>query len=150
EVTESVNNSNFTRSYGYTIEPPTHTGIQAAYQFSESLSATVAVADTFGPRINERAFPARAESYKTYMGSFTLTAPKSLGFLSGATLTGVVMNGFNALASAGAGSDQTSWYIGGTLNTPLKGLKVGASYDYAGVCTQPLSQANYANATALY
>jgi hypothetical protein len=77
EVTESVNNPNFTRSYGYTIEPPTHTGIQATYQFSEALSAIVGVADTFGPKINERAFPARAESYKTYMGSLTLTVPAS-------------------------------------------------------------------------
>ena len=150
EVTESINNPNYTRSYGYTIEPPTHTGIQAAYAFGETLSAVVAVVDTFGPKINERAFPPQAESYKTYMGSFTLTAPKSWGFLAGATLTGVVMNGFNSGATGGNGADQTSWYIGGSLNTPLKGLKVGASYDYAGVCTQPLSQANYANATALY
>src|SRR5438045_3963497 len=33
EVFESINNPNFTRSYGYTIEPTTHTGIQATYQF---------------------------------------------------------------------------------------------------------------------
>ena len=146
EVTDSVNNPNFTRSYGYTIEPPAHTGIQAGYQFWEGLSAIVGVADTFGPRINERAFPARAESYKTYLGSFTLTVPERWGFLAGATLTGCVINGFNA----GAGADQTSWYVGGTLNTPLKGLKVGASYDYAGVSHQALGGANYANATALY
>ena len=150
EVTESINNPNFTRSYGYTIEPPAHTGIQAAYQVGEVLSVIVGVADTFGPKINERAFPPQAESYKTYMGSFTLTAPKSWGFLAGATLTGCVINGFNSVASAGNGADQTSWYVGGALNTPVKGLKVGASYDYAGVSTQPLSTANYANATALY
>ena len=150
EVTESVNNPNVTRSYGYTIEPSTHTGIQAAYQFVEALSATVAVADTFGPKINERAFPAKAESYKAYMGSLTLTAPKSWGFLSGATLSGCVMNGFNSSADSGTGADQTSWYVGGTINTPLNGLKVGASYDYAGVSSQGLNGANYANATALY
>jgi hypothetical protein len=40
--------------------------------------------------------------------------------------------------------------VGGTLNTPVKGLKVGAAYDYAGVSTQPLSGASYANAVALY
>src|ERR1017187_3411391 len=150
EVTESINNPNYTRSYGYTIEPPTHTGIQAAYAFGEALSAVVAVVDTFGPKINERAFPPQPESFKTYLGSVTLTAPKSWGALAGATLTGVVMNGFNSGATGGNGADQTSWYIGGSLNTPLKGLKGGASYDYAGVSTQPLSHANYAHATALY
>jgi hypothetical protein len=150
EVTDSIKNPNFTRAYGYTIEPSTQTGIRAAYLFSETLAAIVGVADTFGPQINRRAFPARAESYKTYLGSFTLTAPKSLGFLAGATLTGCVINGFNAGANAGASADQTSWYIGGTINTPLEGVKVGASYDYAGVSQQALSGANYANATALY
>ena len=146
EVTDSVSDPNYTRSYGYTIEPPAHTGIRAAYQFSETLSAIVGVADTFGPKINERAFPARAESYKTYMGSLTLTAPQSWGLWAGSTLSGCVINGFNS----GAGADQTSWYVGGTLNTPLKGLKVGASYDYAGVSSQPLSGSSYANAVALY
>ena len=148
EVTDSINNPNFTRSYGYTIEPPAHTGIRAAYQFSETLSAVFGVADTFGPRINERAFPARAESYKTYLGSLTLTAPQSWGALAGSTLSGCVINGFNSGASSGA--DQTSWYVGGTLNTPLKGLKVGAAYDYAGVSSQSLGGSSYANAVAVY
>jgi hypothetical protein len=150
EVTDSVNDPNYTRSYGYTIEPPAHTGIRAAYQFSETLSAIVGVADTFGPKINERAFPDRAESYKTYMGSLTLTAPPSWGLWAGSTLSGCVINGYNSGANAGAGADQTSWYVGGTLNTPLKGLKVGASYDYAGVSSQPLSGSSYANAVAVY
>jgi hypothetical protein len=150
EVTDSVNNPNFTRSYGYTIEPPAHTGIRAAYQFSENFSAIAGIADTFGPKINERASPPQAESYKTYMGSIVLTAPADMGFLAGSTLSGCVINGYNSGANAGAGADQTSWYVGGTLNTPVKGLKVGAAYDYAGVSSQPLSGSSYANATALY
>ncbi len=150
EVTDSVKNPNFTRSYGYTIEPSTHTGIRATYLFSETLSAIVGIADTFGPQINQRAFPDRAESYKTYLGSITLTAPSDMGFLAGSTLAGCVINGYNSNANAGAGADQTSWYVGGTLNTPLKGLRVGASYDYAGVSSQPISGSSYANAVAAY
>lgn len=148
EVTESVNNPNFTRSYGYTIEPPTHTGIQAAYQFIEGFSAIAGIADTFGPQINQRASPPQAESYKTYMGSLALTAPQSWGFLAGSTLAGCVINGYNSGANGGA--DQTSWYVGGTLNTPVRGLRVGAAYDYAGVSSQPLSGSSYANAVDVY
>jgi hypothetical protein len=151
EVTDAPSNPNYTRSYGYSIEPTTHTGLQAAYQVTEACSAVVGVANTFGPAINERAFPDKAESYKTYMGAITLTAPESWGLLAGATLSGGVINGFNSGANAGNGADQASWYVGGTMNTPLKGLKIGASYDYAGVSEQPLTDdATYANATALY
>jgi Putative beta-barrel porin-2, OmpL-like. bbp2 len=149
EVFDSPSDPNFTRSYGFTIEPLTHTGVQATYQVTGDLSATLAVADTFGPKINERAFPARAESYKSYMVSATYTAPTNWGFLAGSTLSGCVMNGFNSTVSGGV--DETSYYVGATLNTPLAGLKVGASYDYLGVSHQPLSASSeYANAVALY
>lgn len=156
EVFSSPLNPNHTRSYGYTIEPSTHTGLLMTYAFNELLTANVGIANTHGPTINARAFPTptptttpggpKAESYKTYMGSLTFTAPKDWGVLAGSTLTGCVMNGFNS----GAAADQTSWYIGTSLNTPVAGLKVGASYDYAGVSEQPLSDATYANAFALY
>src|ERR1039458_10604209 len=86
---------NFTRSYGHSIEPQTHTGILTSYRFCDAFSASVGVADTIGPSINSRAFPTpipvlglatlplggnQAESYKTYMGSLALTAPDSWGF----------------------------------------------------------------------
>jgi hypothetical protein len=169
EVTDAPADSNFTRSYGYTIEPVSHTGVKATYAFSEAISATVGIANTFGPTINGRAFlngattvPStgqgpKAESYKAYMAAVTFTAPTNCGVLAGSTLTASVMNGFNS-ASPGAGfsaADQTSWYVGGTFNTPVTGLKVGASYDYAGVSAQPLTEgldrrSGYANAVGLY
>jgi len=40
--------------------------------------------------------------------------------------------------------------VGGTLNTPLKQLKVGAAYDYEGAGKQAVSGSSYANATGLY
>jgi hypothetical protein len=157
EVFESINNPNFTRSYGYTIEPTTHTGVGVSYQFTDFLTANAAIANTFGPKINERAFwpdDYKAESYKTYMGAITLTAPESFGFLAGSTLSGGVVNGFNSSSPSKSFSPavQTSWYAGAVLNTPVAGLKVGASYDYAGVDEQGLTgdTSGYANATALY
>ncbi len=157
EVFDSGSNPNFTRSYGYSIEPTTHTGLQAGYQVNDMISLTAAIADTYGPTINGRAInPSTGqftESYKTYMGAVTLTAPKDWGWAAGSTLSGCVINGFNAASPAAGGpGDQTSFYGGLTLNTPLKELKVGAAYDYAGVehyGTLTL-HSGYANATGLY
>ncbi|SPE55365.1 conserved exported hypothetical protein [Verrucomicrobia bacterium] len=160
EVFESVNNPNVTRSYGYSIEPTTHTGVQATYQFCDAVSATVGVADTFGPTINGRAFlgggttvPAtgqgpEAESYKTYMGSITFTAPTNMSFLSGSTLSACIINGFNAgSVNNGVGANQTSYYVGATINTPVTGLKFGACFDYAEVPEQAPTVAAVAGGT---
>src|SRR5215472_18057216 len=38
ESVESPSNPNFTRSYGHSIEPQTHTGILASYRFNELIS----------------------------------------------------------------------------------------------------------------
>jgi len=68
------------------------------------------------------------------MASIALTAPESFGFAKGATLYGCVINGFNSGAHPAAlptGAQQTSFYVGATVPTPLTGLKLGASYDYA-------------------
>ena len=56
ESVESPDDPNYTRSYGHTIEPQTHTGVLASYHFNEVVSASVGIADTTGPSINSRAF----------------------------------------------------------------------------------------------
>lgn len=157
ETFDGYKNPNYTRSYGYTIEPFSHTGVLMSYQFCKWFNASAGIANTFGPSINERAnvTGGKAESYKTYLGSVGLTAPEDWGFLSGSTLSGAVVSGYNS--GTEGGFDQTSWYLGTTLNTPLKWLKVGASYDYLGTSdhildlnTTATSSAFYANAAALY
>jgi hypothetical protein len=157
ESVESGNNPNFTRSYGHTLEPQTHTGLLGTYRFSEEVAVSAGVANTFGPMINGRANPPKAESYKTYMASIALTAPQSWGWAAGSTLYGGVVNGLNKFAGLFS-VDQTSYYAGATLATPLTGLKVGVAYDYAGVSKQPLTVtafapggiSAYANAVAGY
>lgn len=163
ESFDSANDPNFTRSYGYTIEPTTHTGLLGSYKFNEMIAISAGVANTFGPAINSRAFSLtgapgfQSESYKTYMGAVALTAPKELGWFAGSTLNGGVINGFNiaspATVNSGTGhADQTSLYFGGTMNTPLKALKVGLSYDYVFVGTEHNFgvKSSRANAAALY
>src|ERR1017187_95941 len=98
EVYETGNNPNYTRSYGYEIEPTAMTGGLATYQVTPAISAQAGVANTWSAGINSRSSDPqgpKAESYKTYLGALTLTAPDSLGFLSGSTLSGGVINGFD-------------------------------------------------------
>jgi len=127
----SYNNPNYTHSYGFTIEPTTHTGIQGTYKFSDEVSLTAAIADSFGPGVNGRAFSPYApfsanESFKTYMATINLTAPSSWGWAAGSTFTGGFINGYNA----GNGARQTSLYLGSTIATPLTALKFGTSLDW--------------------
>ncbi|MCX6923933.1 MAG: outer membrane beta-barrel protein [Verrucomicrobia bacterium] len=165
ESLEAGNNPNFTRSYGNSIEPTTHTGLLASYRFCDAFSASAGVADTVNAPINGRAqngssgvtsgpfqglwnyiyanndqgitqstvqgYNSKSESYKTYMGSVALTAPDSMGFMSGSTLYAGIINGYNSSVwGTGIGSDQTSWYVGGTMATPVTGLRLGAAFDY--------------------
>jgi hypothetical protein len=158
ESTDGPNNPNYTRSYGYTIEPTTHTGILGTYQFSDMFGVSAGIANSFGPAVGgsgfntagttstDRAWYARAESYKTYMGSISFKAPASMGFLEGSTLYAGVINGFNG----GLGGADTHIYVGGTISTPLKGLKLGASYDYVAIGDTAVQSSGYANAAALY
>ncbi len=148
EVFDAGSNPNYTRSYGYTIEPTTHTGVLGTYQLCKAASVSAGIANTFGPRINQKANPPRAESYKTYLASFALTAPDDWGFLAGSTAYAGFINGFNN----GANWDQTSYYAGFTMNTPIKGWRVGASYDYVDTTSENALNGRgvYANALALY
>src|SRR5713101_4529245 len=72
ESVESPSDPNYTRSYGHSMEPQTHTGLLARYRFSDKVNVAVGVADTTGPSINARAFNVpgdvdhnKAESFKT-------------------------------------------------------------------------------------
>jgi hypothetical protein len=134
ESLESGNNPNITRSYGFSIEPTTHTGLLGSYRLNDYVSFKAGMANTFGPSINERAQgpntsatgETKSESYKTYMGAVALTAPDDWGWIGGSTLYGGIINGF----SSGISDNQTHYYVGGTLATPVTGLKVGGSFDY--------------------
>lgn len=144
ESIESPNDPNYTRSYGHSIEPQTHTGVLASYRFCDMVSASVGVANTMGPAIDSRDFaPVQGtnpypESYKTYMASLAITAPDSLGFLAGSTLYGGVVNGFNnSILGSGFAAPQMNAYVGATIATPVTGLRLGAAWDLLNLDTVP-------------
>jgi hypothetical protein len=126
EVFNAGSNPNYTRSWGYTIEPTQHTGLLASYQVNKVVGISAGIANTWAAGINARN---TTESQKTWMAAVTLTAPDSMGFLAGSALYLGIVDGFNGLA----GNDVTSFYAGATLATPIKGVKIGAAFDYAEV-----------------
>jgi len=142
ESTSDPLDPNYTRSYGYSIEPTTHTGVLATYKVNDMVTVSAGIANTWnadtiasrgtGPELsfglnNNATF----ESQKTYMGSLAFTAPDSAGFMKGATLTLGVINGTSSAEGSATGiPSMTSWYVGMTLPTPVTALKVGAAFDY--------------------
>lgn len=131
EVFEAGNNPNYTRSYGYALEPTAMTGMLATYQFCPVVTAMFGICDAWSPGVNARSFPpqgTKAESFKTYMGMVTFTAPTNTAFLAGSTLSVGIINGFDAVFPSGP-RNVTSYYAGGTFNTPVKGLKMGVAFD---------------------
>jgi hypothetical protein len=155
ESVESGANPNYTRSYGHSFEPQTHTGVLASYRICDMVTLSGGIANTKGPRINGRAFPAtdlddnRAESSKTYMGSIAITAPDSMSFLAGSTLYGGIVSGFDENEGrADYDGNTTSYYAGCTLATPVTGLRFGGAFDYldvAGTSGETWSLAGYAS-----
>jgi hypothetical protein len=163
ETLESGSNPNMTRSYGFTIEPTTLTGLLATYRINDSFSVSGGIANTFGPTINGRANPPQAESFKTYTGAIAFTAPSSWGWAAGSSMYAGFITGynpnitapFNALAGGtGTGQNATHYYVGATIATPVAGLKCGAAFDYLYVhnqaATGPAPNGNFITVPGLY
>ena len=116
-------NPNYTRSYGYTIEPTTLTGILGTFKANDMFSISAGVADTvysFGY------LGANGTAYNpSVLGAITLTAPDSAGFAKGATFSVGAINSPNNF-----GGGATSLYAGVTVPTPATALKIGASFDW--------------------
>jgi hypothetical protein len=121
-------NPNYTRSYGYSIEPTTHLGILGTYKVNDQITVSAGVADDSNAGAGVVGVNSlHSESQKAYMGSIALTAPDSFGPMKGATLTlGAIDSAGHTSTAAGS----TSWYAGLTMPTPISALKFGAAFDY--------------------
>ncbi len=133
ESTTSANNPNYSKSYGYNMEPTTHTGILGAYKINDLASVQGGVADT--TYVGAGAYtgaPNTALYRPTWLGGGTLTAPDSFGWAKGATLSAdvIISSGNITGNTSGNGSAGRTYYAGLTLPTPVAALKFGAAFDY--------------------
>jgi hypothetical protein len=151
EVFDAGSNPNYTRSYGYAVEPTEFTGVLGTYKINDELSISAGIANTLMAGINQRAYdysyqyqyssgnygPVRGNHdwNKTYMGALTFTAPASWGWIGGSSLYAGIVGGFDGGSNYGdtgyyANGEQVNYYAGITLNTPWKALTTGVAFDY--------------------
>jgi hypothetical protein len=139
EVTDSQLDPNYTRSWGYAIEPTEHTGVLATYKINDDWSVSAGIANTLMAGINARDNEhgnGDTDWHKALMASVTYTAPSSWGWAAGSSFYAGIVYGFNNSGGGGptgfyAGGNQVNYYAGVTLNTPWKPLTTGFAFDYA-------------------
>jgi len=125
EGNNSPDNPNYSRSYAYTVGPFQHEGILASYKVNDVMSIQGGVVNAQNTGLG---FRRTVQSQKTYLGSVSLTAPDSFGFLKGATLNAGVVTGQTGAAAAAAQSFQNI-HVSGSLPTFSESVKLGVAYD---------------------
>jgi hypothetical protein len=144
ESFDPASNPNYTRSWGWAVEPTEHTGVLASYTVNSEWSFNAGVANTLMTGINTRNTykPGATDDVndgawdKTVMGSVTFTAPSNWGWVSGSAFYVGDVYGFaagpdNHLGEGGTqGGNQNNFYAGATLNSPWKDVTFGAAFDY--------------------
>ena len=116
-------NPNYTRSYGYAVNPATEVGILASYKICNAVSVQAGMANRGNNVNNGEYFPtSHSTSSHDYIASIALTAPDSWGFLKGSTLNLQTVQGFDS-------GSVNNYSVNGTFATPVAGLKIGLAYD---------------------
>jgi hypothetical protein len=149
EFFESGSNPNYSRSYGYFIEPTHHTGLLASYKISDMFSVSGGIANSYVAPVNDRPM---TESKKSYLAAITITLPEGAGAMQNSVISIGYVGGQTGATVAGGPHDTRNYYAGVTLNTPLEGLQVGAAWDYRenAAFITPSGSSNDAYAAALY
>jgi hypothetical protein len=122
----SSGNPNYTHSYGFAVEPTTHTGVQGTYKVNDDITVQAGIADEEagnGAAINGATYNGFGLTSPELLALVSLTAPDSFGPLKGATLAAGGTYGTSTSAPKNV-------YVGATIPTPLAALKFGAAYDY--------------------
>jgi hypothetical protein len=125
ESNDSCSNRNVTWSYGYTVEPSEQTGILGSYNFTDAINLQLGFADALTTEDAGINAPAGPGTRRAFLSQLTLTAPGGWGFLKGSVLT----LGYG-LGPGVAERDQDEWYVGATINSPVKALSFGTCLDF--------------------
>ena len=127
EVEASASNPNVRRSYGYDLEPFTHTGVLASTPLGESVSVALGLANTFDSTAGLHNGTIAGDGNFAYLAGVEVTVPDNLGFLAGSTVYVGYVNG----AATGADNDAEDklFYVGASIASPIEGVSLGVAYD---------------------
>jgi hypothetical protein len=153
EVEASGANPNVMRSYGYNLEPFTHTGVLASTSVADGVNISLGLTNGFDSTGGTHNDNLDAHAQLGYLAALDLTAPDSLGFLGGSTAYIGFVGGNNEgnAVVPGSGSsiqyeeDDELFYVGLSLNTPIENLSLGLAYD-----DRQVSDGDEADAVGLY
>ena len=120
EVEASASNPNVDRSYGYDLEPFTHTGVLASTSLMDNVSVTLGLANAFDSSYNSQP-SAELDGTFGFLGGVEVTVPEGLGFLSGSSV-------YVAYAD-GSDTEDSLFYVGASVETPIDGVGIGIAYD---------------------
>jgi hypothetical protein len=123
ESNTGYSNPNYTRSYGWLVNPASEVGLLGTYKICNEVTATAGIVnrDNAGVSANDSSF-GQSPSSHSYVAMVALTAPDNWGWAKGSTLNVGTVQAFD---DQGINNYNASL----TLNTPVAGLKAGFSMD---------------------
>jgi hypothetical protein len=114
-------NPNYTRSYGYAMNPASEAGILGSYKFCDAVAIQMGMANSHNaPNYNDDG--RENLTSHDYIAAVALTAPDSFGWLKGSVLNMGTIQSFE-------GNGANHYSVNATIATPVTGLKFGVAYD---------------------
>jgi len=126
EGNTGYSNPNYTRSYGYALNPASMVGLLGTYKVCNEVTVTAGIINRDSTDVNDEtttvAAPFGHVSSKSYVAAVALTAPDSWGWIKGSTLNVQTVQTFDIYG-------QNVYSASLTMNTPVTGLKAGLAFD---------------------
>ncbi len=132
EGNTGYSNPNYTRSYGYQINPASELGFIGSYKIVDNVTVQMGMAErgtTFAGPALPAGQTAVGPASKDYIAALALTAPDSWGWLKGSALNFGTVQGFDNGAV-------NNYSVNATIATPITGLKFGLAFDAGQTLTQ--------------
>ena len=129
EGNTGYSNPNYTRSYGYQLNPASELGMIGSYKIVDGVTVQMGMADRATTWATVATQGPVGLSSKDYIAALGLTAPDSWGWAKGSTLNFGTVQGFDNGAV-------NNYSVNATLATPVTGLKVGLAWDAGQTLTQ--------------